>query len=303
VGQEQLVEIAKAIDRNSSVLIMDEPTSAIGEKETSILFEAIAHLKSQGVGIIYVSHRLSELFSIADEHTVFRGGHFVRRGNLCEIGRDDLIRLIVGRTLVEQRRTATDAQSQPFWKLQDSAVTGNLRTSISRSSPARFRTVRTHGCWPQRICQSLWNIPPRPRLNGNRRPRGEINSPKDALTHSIAMMKEDRKATGLILIQGVRENTSLTSLTAFARWGFLNERKGAVVTDGMAKPFDIKGRSRGQPVRRLSGGNQQKILFARSLTTSPRILICDEPTRGLTKARSARSIHFWRSLPRKETRG
>ncbi len=291
LGQAQLVEIAKAIDRNSSVLIMDEPTSAIGERETAILFEAITRLKSQGVGIIYVSHRLSELFSIADEYTVFRDGRFVQTGKLGDIGREELIRLIVGRTLTEHQRNKGDGARPAMLEVKGFTRAGEFEDiDLSLKSGEIVGLYGLMGAGRSEFAGALYGLSRKDR--GSLTIEGspiEITSPDDALRHGIAMITEDRKATGLILMQNVRKNISLTSLPAFARWGFINERKEATASDRMVKRFDIKAR-RDQAVRELSGGNQQKVLFARSLTTSPRVLICDEPTRGVDEG-AKREIH------------
>lgn len=292
LGQAQLVEIAKAIDRNSSVLIMDEPTSAIGERETSILFEAIARLKSQGVGIIYVSHRLSELFSIANEYTVFRDGRFVQTGDLRDISREDLIRLIVGRTLVEHQYVTSDMEKPTMLEVKGFSRSGEFENiDLTLKAGEVLGLYGLMGSGRSEFVSTLFGISRRDR--GSLTIQGypvEITSPRDALNHGMAMITEDRKATGLILTQGIRENISLTSLSSFSRLGFINRQKETAATDDMKRRFDIKGRGGDQPVRQLSGGNQQKVLFARALTTSPRILICDEPTRGVDEG-AKREIH------------
>jgi len=292
LGQIQLVEIAKSIDQNSSVLIMDEPTSAIGEKETVILFDAITQLKAQGVGIIYVSHRLSELFSIADEFTVFRDGRFVQTGKLHEIDRNELIRLIVGRSLVDHQRSVAAADKPTMLEVKGFTRAGEFEDiNLSIKSGEILGLYGLMGAGRSEFASALYGISRRDR--GSLSIEGspvEIDSPKDALDHGMAMITEDRKATGLILLQGIRNNISLTSLAAVSRWSFIDERKENAAADRMIQRFDIKLRDRKQPVRQLSGGNQQKVLFARSLTTSPKILICDEPTRGVDEG-AKREIH------------
>ena len=292
LGQIQLVEIAKAIDQHSSVLIMDEPTSAIGEKETTGLFDAIRRLKARGVGIIYVSHRLSELFSIADEYTVFRDGGFVQTGSMGDIDRNELIRLILGRSLIEQRPKAPEPEKATLLEVQGYSRDGEFEDiSLSLKSGEIVGLYGLMGAGRSEFANSLFGISRRNRgrimIDGE---EVEVNSPDDALNLRIAMITEDRKAAGLILGQSVRKNISLTSLSSLSRWSFINERKEKAVAKRMIERFQIKVRSGDQPVRLLSGGNQQKVLFARSLTTSPRILICDEPTRGIDEG-AKREIH------------
>ncbi|HEX4489110.1 MAG TPA: sugar ABC transporter ATP-binding protein [Terriglobales bacterium] len=296
LGQIQLVEIAKAIDQNSSILIMDEPTSAIGEKETAVLFDAIARLKAQGAGIIYVSHRLSELFSIADEYTVFRDGRFTQTGQIKDIDRDELIRLIVGRSLVNHQRSVADAAKPTVLDVKGFSRAGEFEDiDLSIKSGEILGLYGLMGAGRSEFASALYGISRRDRgsISIDGRPVG-IGSPRDALDHGMAMITEDRKATGLILMQGIRNNISLTSLPAVSRWSFVDQRKENAVADRMIARFEIKLRDRDQPVRQLSGGNQQKVLFARSLTTAPKILICDEPTRGVDEG-AKREIHVFLS--------
>src|SRR5438045_578902 len=255
LGQIQLVEIAKAIDQRSSVLIMDEPTSAIGDKETAVLFDAIRQLKSAGVGIIYVSHRLSELFSIADEYTVFRDGGFVRTGLMKDIDRDELIRLIVGGSLIEQC-AATEPEKATLLEVQGYSRAGEFEDiNLSLKSGEIVGLYGLMGAGRSEFASSLYGI--------SRRNRGrlvmdgaevEINSPGDALKFRIAMITEDRKASGLFLSQSVRKNISMTSLSSLSRWSFINERKEKAVAQRMIERFHIKVRTRDQSVRQLSGG-------------------------------------------------
>jgi putative xylitol transport system ATP-binding protein len=292
LGQTQLVEIAKAIDRDSTVLIMDEPTSAIGEKETAVLFEAIGRLKSHGVGIIYVSHRLSELFSIADDYTVFRDGRFVQTGRLHDVDRDDLIRLIIGRTLVEQQSPAAGAAQRTLLEVKGFSRPGEFEDiDLSLKSGEILGLYGLMGSGRTEFASALFGISR--RKSGSLWIEGratEIASPAEALSLGMAMITEDRKVSGLVLAESVRKNISLTSLPVLSRLGFINQRKEIVAVDQMIGRFHIRARNRDQSVRQLSGGNQQKVVFARSLATSPRILICDEPTRGIDEA-AKREIH------------
>ena len=292
LGQAQLVEIAKAIDRQSTVLIMDEPTSAIGEKETAGLFEAISRLKSQGVGIIYVSHRLSELFSIADDYTVFRDGRFIQTGTMGDIDHDDLIRLIIGRTLVEHQSPGATVTQKTLLEAKGFSRPGEFEgIDLCLKSGEVLGLYGLMGAGRSEFASALYGISR--RYAGSLWIDGravDIASPAEALSHGMAMITEDRKLSGLILTETVRKNISLTSLPALSRWGFVNQRKEVVAVDEMIGRFHIKARNRDQPVRQLSGGNQQKVVFARSLSTLPRILICDEPTRGIDEA-AKREIH------------
>src|SRR5215467_3780684 len=164
LGQIQLVEIAKAIDQRSSVLIMDEPTSAIGEKETTVLFDAIWRLKSAGVGIIYVSHRLSELFSVADEYTVFRDGGFVRTGFMKDIDRDELIRLMVGGSLIDQQCAAIESEKATLLEVQGYSRAGEFEDiNLALKSGEIVGLYGLMGAGRSEFASSLYGISPRNR--------------------------------------------------------------------------------------------------------------------------------------------
>lgn len=292
-AQIQLVEIAKAIGRDSSILIMDEPTSAIGEKETGVLLQAIRRLQSRGVGIIYISHRLPEIFEIADTYTVLRDGRFVRTGALADIERQELIHLIVGRALAEdQGHRVTEADGRPLIEVRNLTRSGqfeDIELSVRRgeivglyglmgSGRSAF-AMALYGCGRTDAGSVL--LDGRPVV---------IRSPSDALRLGIAMVTEDRKRTGLVLSSSVRANISVSSLARFARLGFIDGNKEAAAVDVLVHRFGIKLRARDQMVRELSGGNQQKVVFARALLSHPRLLICDEPTRGVDEG-AKREIH------------
>ncbi len=296
-AQIQLVEIAKAIGRDSSILIMDEPTSAIGERETGVLFQAIRRLQSRGVGIIYISHRLAEIFEIADTYTVFRDGCFVRTGALTDIDRQELIHLIVGCALgPDHGRRAARAEGPPLIEVRNLTRSGefaDIHLGVRRgeivglyglmgSGRSAF-AMALYGCARTHAGSVL--IEGRPVV---------IRSPSDALRLGIAMVTEDRKQTGLVLTSSVRENISSSSLARFARLGFINGRREAIAVDGLVQRFGIKLRARDQMVRELSGGNQQKVVFARVVLSHPRILICDEPTRGVDEGTKREIYGFLR---------
>ncbi len=294
LGQIQLVEIAKAISRDGSILIMDEPTSALGDSETRTLLDAIAHLRAQGVGIIYVSHRLTELFTIADHYTVFRDGRFVQTGALADIDRRELIRLIVGRALETKQRPQKCAAGAPLLEVTGFSRAGRF-TEINLAV-RRGEIVGLYGllgAGRSAFATALYGAQPtdtgRVRIDGR---EVNIRSPADALRHGLAMVGEDRRATGLVPARSVRENISIAALLGVARFGFVSARRECSAVDEMVRRLGIRARSREQPVGGLSGGNQQKVVFARSLMTGPTILICDEPTRGIDEG-AKREIYEW----------
>jgi putative xylitol transport system ATP-binding protein len=283
VGQIQLVEIAKAIDREGEILIMDEPTSAIGERETDILFEAIRSLQAHGVGIIYVSHRIADIFSIADSYTVFRDGRFVETGAVADIDRQRLISLIVGRSLTDHEKRPSTSRGEVMFAAKGFSR-GHAFQDIN-IDVARGEIVGLYGLLGSgrsEFVNAVYGNEPKDSgevfVEGR---RVDIRTPADALRCGMAIVTEDRKETGLVLTSSVRTNISIAALRRFSRFGAIVGRREVAAVDRQIAHFAIKTASREVPVMRLSGGNQQKVVFARCVETAPRILICDEPTRGI----------------------
>lgn len=286
VARIQLVEIAKAISRDSDIMIMDEPTSAIGEKETATLFKAIRSLQAQGVGIIYVSHRLTDIFSIADTYTVLRDGRFIETGSLAHIDRERLIGLIVGRDLGERKRRAVTASSETMLEARNFSRAGQFEDiSLSLAKGEILGLYGLMGAGRSEFVNALYgNVP---KDSGELLIGGEpvrIGYPADALRHGISIVTEDRKETGLVLSSSVRRNITASALARFSRLGFMRRKPEIAAVDGEIRRFNIRAASREMPVGSLSGGNQQKVVMARCIETEPRILICDEPTRGVDEA-------------------
>ena len=286
VAKIQLVEIAKAISRDSDILIMDEPTSAIGEREAETFFKAIRSLQAHGVGIIYVSHRLTDIFSIADTYTVLRDGSVIESGALAEIDRQRLIGLIVGRDLSERKRRTAAVSGETMLVAKNFSRAGQFKDiSLTLAKGEILGIYGLMGAGRSEFANALYG--------NSRRDFGEvliagipveIHHPADALRHGIAMVTEDRKETGLVLSSSVRCNITISALKRFLRFGIVLRKPEVAAVEKQIRRFAIRAASREMPVSSLSGGNQQKVVMARCIETEPSILLCDEPTRGIDEA-------------------
>jgi putative xylitol transport system ATP-binding protein len=294
LAQTQLVEIAKAISQDSQILIMDEPTSAIGEAETDVLFDAIRHLTSTGTGVVYVSHRLTEVFQIADRYTVFRDGAFVETGAIKDIDRHHMVRLIVGRELKDEfeARAPVAAQGEVLLELSGLSRAGEFQdVSLSVRRGEILGIFGLMGSGRSELLSALYGLTQpeqgEVRLDGKTVRFGSTGA---AIGAGLAMVTEDRKNTGIFPTASVRHNVSISDLREVSRLSVIQQAKERQVVKGMIDRFRIKTASQELPVSSLSGGNQQKVVLARCLTTGPRLLLCDEPTRGVDVG-AKREVH------------
>jgi len=294
LAKRQLVEIAKAISYDSDILIMDEPTSAIGEAETAILFDAIRRLTARGVGVIYVSHRMSEIFSIATEYTIFRNGGFIEAGQLADIDAAHLVHGIVGERVTKSQRPTT---------LPDAPVMLEARGYAQRKcftgidlQVRRGEILGIYGLMGAGRSEFLNAVFGLTRLDeGTLLIDGKpvrIDKPADALGNGLALITEDRKDTGLVGCRSVRENVSLAALRGYSKAGWIRAERERHALAQMVQQFSIRTSSAEIPVQQLSGGNQQKVILARFLLTQPRILLCDEPTRGIDEGTKQQIYEF-----------
>lgn len=283
VAQIQLVEIAKALSHDAEVIFMDEPTSAIGEKEARQLFQAIDRLKAQGKGIVYVSHRLSEIFQIADAYTVFRDGRFIGSGAMRAIDRPGLIRMIVGRELGDEYIKTNRPTETPGLEVSGLGIEGKIDdVSFTARKGEIFGIYGLMGSGRSEIFECVFGLEPRKcgsiKLDGR---EIRIQKPLDAMTQGLAFVTEDRKLTGLNLVDSVRNNICMASLPQMSPHFNMIGAMEMEASQRMIERFQIKAARDQMPVSGLSGGNQQKVVLAKWFLRKPKVLLLDEPTRGV----------------------
>ena len=279
VARKQLVEIARAISMKSRILIMDEPTSALSERETHVLFKAMHGLKTHNVGIIYVTHRLSELFHVADDYTVFRDGRFVEFGAVADLDRDKLVRLIVGAELHKHQVAKRSGRGDRRIEVTSLSRRGEFAdVSLTVEGGEVLGIYGLVGSGRSEFLNCLFGLTRahsgEVAIDGD---RVAIDSPRDAMRKGISLVTEDRKESGLVACLSVRENMALSSLRRLGSLVWVKRRAERAETGRMKERLGVRAASLELAVENLSGGNQQKVVFARCLLTKPTVLLCDEP--------------------------
>ncbi|MCP1103283.1 sugar ABC transporter ATP-binding protein [Lachnospiraceae bacterium PAL113] len=283
VADQQLVEIAKAISLNAEIIVMDEPTSAITDKEVSNLFEIIEDLKKHGKGIIYISHKMDEIFQIADDITVLRDGVYVNTWKAKDINQNTLIKSMVGRELTEIYPKEIVPITEDMLELQNFTKKGKFEgINFKVKKGEIYGIAGLVGAGRTELMHGLFGLDKldtgKVILEGK---EVEIKSPKDAIANRIAYVTEDRKLEGLVLEMSVGQNITLPSMKKLSKGLFVQEKEERTIIKEQREALRIKCSSERQLVKLLSGGNQQKVVLAKWLIKSPKILILDEPTRGI----------------------
>ncbi|HBL81148.1 MAG TPA: D-xylose ABC transporter ATP-binding protein [Clostridiales bacterium] len=284
VAKQQMIEIAKALSFNSKILIMDEPTAALTESEIRELFKIIAGLKEQGVGIVYISHRMEELFEISDRITVMRDGEYIATKTTAETSMDEIIRLMVGRTIYEPPKEASHVKGNDVVlevkNLNAGKEVKDVSFSLRRGEILGFAGLM--GAGRTETARAVFGADKIDSgeifINGK---KAHIRSPKDAVKHGIGYLSEDRKQFGLALGMNIEANTVLANYENFNTGGIVNDKKAAEAAKKYVDMLKTKTPSTKQLVGNLSGGNQQKVVIAKWLCRDCDILIFDEPTRGI----------------------
>lgn len=281
VAKMQMVEIAKAVSYDSSIVIMDEPTSALTETEVEHLFRIIADLKAKNVAIIYISHKMDEIFQISDDITVYRDGEYIATDRAENLDVDKLITLMVGREMTSMFPKVDCPIGETVLKvegLSSGRAFHDVSFELHRGEILGFAGLV--GAGRTEVVETIFGM--RPRTAGRIFKNGQelnIKSPEDAIANKIALLTEDRRGNGIVGLLSVRDNTVLAHLKAYGLP--LNHKKIAEDAEEYSKKLNVKTPNLDTPIANLSGGNQQKVLVGRWLLTDPDILIVDEPTRGI----------------------
>ena len=291
VGAQQIVEIAKALSQQAEILIMDEPTSSLSERETQTLFDLIRDLKTKGTGIVYITHKMAEVSTLADTVTILRDGRLVREISFADTSIDEIIRGMVGREGKDFFVKNPHPVGNPVLEVEGLGLADPYRKGrqLLQDISLQVRAGEVLGIYGlmgagrSELLGSVFGLFP-DRVSGTVKMDGHpvrIASPRDAVRLGLALLPEDRKLEGLVLGMDIAENTTLAALETLTGRGLLNARAERIKTDEYRTRLDIKSHSNRQLAGELSGGNQQKVVLAKWLLTGPRVLFLDEPTRGI----------------------
>ena len=283
MGVQQMIEIAKAVLIDAKMIIMDEPTSSLGEKEVKQLMQTCRELKARGVGILFVSHKLEELFELCDRVTVIRDGEFIETRDIQDWNNDSLITAMVGRTLENQFPKEFGAKGECMLKIENLSIGGVLKNvSLEAYGGQILGMSGLVGAGRTETVRAVFGADP---IDGGKiyikGKEVNVKSPKQAIAEGIALLTEDRKGQGLVLQESIRTNLVLASLKRHTTGLFLDERRIQESGEGHIRTLRIKTPSIDEIVGQLSGGNQQKVVIGKWLNSEADIYIFDEPTRGI----------------------
>jgi ribose transport system ATP-binding protein len=297
IADQQIVEIAKAVSKNVKILIMDEPSAPLSVSEVEMMFNIIRQLKARGVTVIYISHRLEEVFRISDRVTVLRDGCYITTLNTAETSRQELIKLMVGRELKESYPARKNPPGEIALEVKHLTGNGNRDISFTARAGEILGIAGLVGAGRTELAQLIFGAVPAEKgeilISGN---TAQIHSPLDAIRHKIGFLTEDRKGQGLFLEMSVKWNIIFPILKNISKYGVVDTKKEDQIAGHYKDRINIKTPSLTQKVINLSGGNQQKVVLAKALAAESDILIFDEPTRGIDVGAKQEIYHLMTEL-------
>ena len=293
IAKQQMVEIARALLSNAKLIVMDEPTSSLTKNEIDQLFFQIEKLKKQNIAIIYISHRMDEIFRVSDSVTVLRDGQMIGTHSSGELDQNKIITMMVGREISEIYEQKADTRGKECLRVEH-FTNGKLKdVGFSLRSGEILGFAGLVGAGRTELARAIFGVDRISRgeiwLDGN---AVSIRNPQDAIEKGIAYVPENRKSEGLFLANTIRYNTTISILEHFIAWIGVNRKKETQFVDEYAKALSVRMVSPDQKVQFLSGGNQQKVVLSKWLATKPRILILDEPTRGIDIGAKSEIYHL-----------
>jgi ribose transport system ATP-binding protein len=299
IGQQQLVEIAKALSLNAKILIMDEPTSSLTTTETEKLLSVVRELKSQGVSVIYITHRLGEVSDICDRAVVLRDGKNAGELKRKELTHENMVQLMVGRALKHSYQPRENESDETIFETKNLVTSRypNKKVSFSVKKGEIFGIAGLVGAGRSELAQTIFGVDSKKDgevLIENRNLSGK--SAREAIDKGVYLIPEDRRNTGLLTEFCIRENITLPALKRYLSNWLVNESKESVVAKELCEKLNVKTASIETLVKNLSGGNQQKVVLAKWLQLDPKLLIFDEPTRGIDVGAKAEIYNLMRGL-------
>ena len=283
VGQQQMIEIAKAVLVDAKVIIMDEPTAALTQSETEVLFQVVRSLKEKGVSIVYISHRMEEIFELCDRITVLRDGSYIDTKRIQDTDMNDVVKMMIGREIGERYPLREASIGEVVFKVEGLTCPGVFKdVSFEVHAGEVLGVSGLMGAGRTEIMQAIFGN--MPHVTGKLFLNGEEihnHNPGQAMKNGIGFITEDRKTEGLMLEESIRKNISLANLGRISRRGVLRKKEERELVQKGIEELHIKCFGPEHECGRLSGGNQQKVVFAKWIYTDPKVLILDEPTRGV----------------------
>ncbi|MFC5701878.1 sugar ABC transporter ATP-binding protein [Cohnella faecalis] len=300
VAETQMVEIIKAISRNSKIIVMDEPTSALTNAETEYLFRQIDALKAQGIAIVFISHKFDEIFRVCDTVTVLRDGKFIGTHPIGELTQDKIVAMMVGREITDIYPPLEEPGASIAFEVSNLTRKGEFEDVSFRVRQGEIVGISgIMGAGRTEVARTIFGLD-RPD-SGNFNLMGQtvtIRSPEQAIRLGIAMASEDRKNLGFVGVRSIKDNIALPNMDIFSRWAFILRNKLNGRASEISGSLAVKATSLDMPVSQLSGGNQQKVVLAKWLVRDIKLLILDEPTRGIDVGAKAEIYKLMRDLAR-----